>query len=347
AIFCGKAPPPTFVRELRSTEVVKGLEATLECEVTGTPPFEVKWLKNNKEMFSSKKYAISTKESIFTLNVTNCDVSDVGEYQCIISNEGGSCSCSTRLSLKGHERLAAQLCTQLESLAPGPGPALSCTAPMPPPQTGSCCCGSQWLLVQFLSSCSQINMLMQPPSFMKKPEPLNVFSGTNITFTSIIKGSPPLEVKWFRGSVELVPGHKCSITLQDSLAELELFDVHPLQSGDYTCQVSNEAGKISCTTHLFVKGLSRLLFLIDVHETIGLPVTIVYLTYVIDLNRTPTKRKEDEEDQTIDILELLKNVDPKEYEKYARMYGITDFRGLLQAFELLKQTREEENGFNR
>ncbi|NWS69843.1 TITIN protein, partial [Crotophaga sulcirostris] len=92
--------PPTFVRELRPTEVVKGLEATLECEVTGTPPFEVKWLKNNKEMFSSKKYAISTKESVFTLNVTNCDVSDVGEYQCIISNEGGSCSCSTRLSLK-------------------------------------------------------------------------------------------------------------------------------------------------------------------------------------------------------------------------------------------------------
>uniref|UniRef100_A0A8B9T1Q2 Ig-like domain-containing protein n=1 Tax=Anas platyrhynchos TaxID=8839 RepID=A0A8B9T1Q2_ANAPL len=313
AIFCGKAPVPR--------EVVKGLEATLECEVTGTPPFEVKWLKNNKEMFSSKKYAISTKESIFTLNVTNCDVSDVGEYQCIISNEGGSCSCSTRLSLKGHERLAAQLCTQLESLAPGPGPALSYTAPMPPPK--------QEAAAVAVSGC-----WCKPPSFMKKPEPLNVFSGTNITFTSIIKGSPPLEVKWFRGSVELVPGHKCSITLQDSLAELELFDVHPLQSGDYTCQVSNEAGKISCTTHLFVK---------DGHDKTG----IVYLTYVIDLNRTPTKRKEDEEDQTIDILELLKNVDPKEYEKYARMYGITDFRGLLQAFELLKQTREEENGFNR
>lgn len=96
---------------------------------------------------------------------------------------------------------------------------------------------------------------------MKKPEPLNVLSGANITFTSIIKGSSPLEVKWFRGSVELVPGHRCSITLQDSIAELELFDVDPLQSGDYTCQVSNEAGKISCTTHLFVKGLSRLLFL--------------------------------------------------------------------------------------
>lgn len=60
------------------------------------------------------------------------------------------------------------------------------------------------------------------------------------------------------------------------------------------------------------------------------------------MNSTPTKRKEEEE-QPIDILELLKNVDPKEYEKYARMYGITDFRGLLQAFELLKQTQAEES----
>uniref|UniRef100_A0A8B9P9W1 Ig-like domain-containing protein n=1 Tax=Apteryx owenii TaxID=8824 RepID=A0A8B9P9W1_APTOW len=98
--------PPRFIQMptpivALPTEVVKGMEATLECEVTGTPPFEVKWLKNNKEMFSSKKYAISTKESVFTLNVTNCDILDVGEYQCIISNEGGSCSCSTRLSLKG------------------------------------------------------------------------------------------------------------------------------------------------------------------------------------------------------------------------------------------------------
>lgn len=112
------------------------------------------------------------------------------------------------------------------------------------------------------SSLSVLFVCLEPPSFVKKPEPLDVLSGANITFTSIVKGSPPLEVKWFRGSVELVPGPRCNITLQDSVAELELFDVHPLESGDYTCQVSNEAGKISCTTHLFVKGLSRLLLLI-------------------------------------------------------------------------------------
>uniref|UniRef100_A0A452HGJ4 Ig-like domain-containing protein n=1 Tax=Gopherus agassizii TaxID=38772 RepID=A0A452HGJ4_9SAUR len=86
---------------LKPAEVVKGFDAMLECEVSGTPPFEVTWLKNNKEIRSSKKYAMSDKESVFTLAVTNCDFSDAGEYQCIISNDGGSCSCSTRVSLKG------------------------------------------------------------------------------------------------------------------------------------------------------------------------------------------------------------------------------------------------------
>uniref|UniRef100_A0A7M4F762 Ig-like domain-containing protein n=1 Tax=Crocodylus porosus TaxID=8502 RepID=A0A7M4F762_CROPO len=92
--------PPTFIRELRPVDVVKGLDASLDCEVAGTPPFEVTWLKNNKEIYSSKKYAMSAQEAVFALNVTNCDVSDAGEYQCVISNDGGSCSCSTRVGLK-------------------------------------------------------------------------------------------------------------------------------------------------------------------------------------------------------------------------------------------------------
>lgn len=66
----------------------------------------------------------------------------------------------------------------------------------------------------------------------------------------------------------------------------------------------------------------------------------IYLFSV--LFRTPALKRGSGEEEEIDIMELLKNVDPKEYEKYARMYGITDFRGLLQAFELLKQSQEEE-----
>lgn len=60
--------------------------------------------------------------------------------------------------------------------------------------------------------------------------------------------------------------------------------------------------------------------------------------------RTPSKQKSPKEDKDIDIVELLRNVDPKEYEKYAHMYGITDYRGLLQAIEQLKKEKGEESG---
>lgn len=60
--------------------------------------------------------------------------------------------------------------------------------------------------------------------------------------------------------------------------------------------------------------------------------------------RTPSKQKSPQEEKDIDIVELLRNVDPKEYEKYARMYGITDYRGLLHAIEQLKKERAEESG---
>lgn len=82
-----------------------------------------------------------------------------------------------------------------------------------------------------------------------------MLTGANVTFTSIVKGTPPLSVSWFKGSSELVPGDRCNVSLEHSVAELELFDVETTQSGEYTCIVSNEAGRVSCTTHLYVKGL--------------------------------------------------------------------------------------------
>lgn len=62
-------------------------------------------------------------------------------------------------------------------------------------------------------------------------------------------------MKWFKGSRELVSGESCTISLEDFVTELELLEVEPSQSGDYSCLVTNDAGSASCTAHLFVKGL--------------------------------------------------------------------------------------------
>ena len=50
--------------------------------------------------------------------------------------------------------------------------------------------------------------------------------------------------------------------------------------------------------------------------------------------RAPPKEKKEIDVDT--LFELLREVDPKEYEKYARHYGITDFRQLLSRCEDLR-----------
>lgn len=90
---------------------------------------------------------------------------------------------------------------------------------------------------------------------MKTPDPQEVLPGSSVTFTSYIKGSTPFKVTWFRGIRELVPDSSCSISLDESVAQLQLYNVEPGHSGDYACVVTNDAGSASCTTQLFVKGV--------------------------------------------------------------------------------------------
>lgn len=90
---------------------------------------------------------------------------------------------------------------------------------------------------------------------MKIPDPQEVLPRSNVTFSTYIKGSTPFKVTWFRGIRELVPDSNCSISLDESVAELQLYNVEPGHSGDYACVVTNDAGSASCTTQLFVKGV--------------------------------------------------------------------------------------------
>lgn len=67
---------------------------------------------------------------------------------------------------------------------------------------------------------------------------------------------------------------------------------------------------------------------------------IVYLLFV----RTPSKQKSPKKEGEIDIVELLRGHDPKDYERILREHNIHDFRAILQAVEFLKREKEMETG---
>ncbi|KAA8595405.1 hypothetical protein FQN60_012540, partial [Etheostoma spectabile] len=84
--------PPSFIRELAPADVVQGTAACFECQVAGTGPFEITWHKDAKEIKPSAKHGLSQISDAVGLEVQRCDVVDVGEYQCTVANEVGTCT---------------------------------------------------------------------------------------------------------------------------------------------------------------------------------------------------------------------------------------------------------------
>lgn len=59
--------------------------------------------------------------------------------------------------------------------------------------------------------------------------------------------------------------------------------------------------------------------------------------------RTPSKQKSPKKEE-LDIVELLRGQDPKDYERVLREHNIQDYRAILQAMEFLKKEKEAETG---
>ncbi|XP_048809113.1 titin-like [Lagopus muta] len=270
--------------------VTIGDACTLECKVAGTPELSTGWFKDGKELTSSQKYRITFVNKVSTLKIMDTEKEDGGLYTFAVQNDVGKSSCTA--SVEVLDRIIPPSFTRKLKETPGvlgSSALLECKVAGSPPisidwfqngmklvsgekhnitftdnlcilevnslsnsDTGTYTCKAT--NVAGSDECSAVLTVQEPPSFERTPEPLDVLPGTSVTFTGVIRGTPPFKVNWFRGASELVPGDKCNIYLEDSVVELELFDVTPLQSGEYTCLVTNEAGRANCTTHLTVKG---------------------------------------------------------------------------------------------
>lgn len=80
---------------------IKGKDASLHCEMYGTPPFQVYWYKDKRLLKESKKYKLVSEGSSATLYIMQLEQEDAGLYECRVSNNVGSESCCTTISLKG------------------------------------------------------------------------------------------------------------------------------------------------------------------------------------------------------------------------------------------------------
>ncbi len=92
---------PSFIRTPDPIAGIKGKDASLHCEVYGTPPFQVNWYKDKRPLKDNRKYKMVNEGSSATLHIIKLDQDDAGLYECKVSNNVGTETCRTTISLKG------------------------------------------------------------------------------------------------------------------------------------------------------------------------------------------------------------------------------------------------------
>lgn len=95
----------------------------------------------------------------------------------------------------------------------------------------------------------------EPPKFTQTPARLSVVRpGQSKVFECQVTGTPEIDIYWFKEGSEISASDRHRITFVNSVASLEVCGADTKDGGLYYCEARNEAGSVSCSMELKVKG---------------------------------------------------------------------------------------------
>uniref|UniRef100_A0A8C9RNI9 Ig-like domain-containing protein n=1 Tax=Scleropages formosus TaxID=113540 RepID=A0A8C9RNI9_SCLFO len=101
--------------------------------------------------------------------------------------------------------------------------------------------------------CTELSVI-DKPSFVKTLTPMTVAVGNPLRLDVLFSGTPPLTIKWFKDSKEILSSSQCAIQKDNTSSLLELFFTKTSDSGEYSCEICNDVGSEFCqAAFLFYK----------------------------------------------------------------------------------------------
>lgn len=159
------------------------------------------------------------EDTVAELELFNVDVSQSGEYTCVVSNGAGQTSCTTRLFVKG---------------------LLKCIFALP------IFCTLTFLFVFLLCLTVVLCHSPEPATFVKKLSDHSVEPGKSIILESTYTGTLPISVTWKKDGFNITPSEKCNIVTTEKTCILEILNSTKRDTGQYSCEIENEAGRDVC-----------------------------------------------------------------------------------------------------
>ncbi|KAL0979469.1 hypothetical protein UPYG_G00185480 [Umbra pygmaea] len=255
--------------------VVRGSLVTLTCEARGVPPPSLAWLKDGQPLSLHRNLLLDGQET--RLQLPEVGMSDVGLYSCVASNQAGSSTKSFNLTVLEPPKISLSGSPEELTVAVNTALELRCAAQGVPPPTLS------WLkdgrplqgdshLVQedghvlritniHVEDAGLYTCLASSPAgedgrthWVRVQVPPTVHGSDDVRTLSVpAKGhltlecqadsDPAPDIEWYKDDAKLQLGGRIQ-----SLAGgqyLEIQDVRPQDSGQYSCVVTNMAGSTS------------------------------------------------------------------------------------------------------
>uniref|UniRef100_A0A8C3R715 Ig-like domain-containing protein n=1 Tax=Cyanoderma ruficeps TaxID=181631 RepID=A0A8C3R715_9PASS len=286
--------PAVFVKKLI------GSYTTLQCHVAGTPEITVSWYKGDTKLRSTPEYKVFFKDNVATLIFNKVAINDSGEYICKAENSVGTTSTKALLTVQERKQPPsfARILKDIEHPA-GLPLKLMCRLNGSEPITvtwhkdGVLLKDDHNVHTSFVDnvavlqlvqtemnhtgqySCTATNsvgtatssarLTVAAPVFDIKPESIDVPFGESADFECHVTGAQPIHITWSKDGREIRTGGNFNITFTANTAHLRVLRVGKGDSGQYTCQASNEAGKDFCSAQLSVKGIKSPLFASTLH----------------------------------------------------------------------------------
>ncbi|XP_075053930.1 palladin isoform X1 [Mixophyes fleayi] len=274
------SPPSVarFIQKLKSQEVAEGSRVSLECRVTGNPLPVIRWFCEGRELHNSPDIIITSEsDGLHALVIAEAFEDDTGRYTCVATNCLGSDTSSAEVFVEGASSSDSE--SEGFSFPSKPG-----TMPQAQKKTTSVSltigpsspkCGITTAIMQSLSIPVQpvhsptsylyrqdgpSSSTFSPPSFTKELQSLTATEGQVVVLECRVKGTPPVNVKWFRQGMEIQDSPDFRILQKkprcasepEEICTLVIAETFTEDAGMFTCTARNDYGSLTCSAQLTV-----------------------------------------------------------------------------------------------
>uniref|UniRef100_A0A669EBM6 Palladin n=1 Tax=Oreochromis niloticus TaxID=8128 RepID=A0A669EBM6_ORENI len=244
----GPLSPPRFLQKLKSQEVAEGSPIRLECRVRGNPLPLVRWFCEGRELHNSPDIQIWRDGDLHTLVIAEAFEDDTGRYTCVASNSLGADNTSAEVYIEGQtDQISFCLCFSCFRVQKKTT-SMSLTIRSSSPKTPEVL-PHRTTLVQSLS---------QPPQRLLQDAQAS--EGQVVVLECRVRGSPPLQVQWYRQGNEIQDSPDFRILQKkprsaaepEEICTLVIAEAFPEDGGLFCCTASNLYGSVSSTAQLTV-----------------------------------------------------------------------------------------------